>query len=108
MSETILGETKNGRLIVLVQVAGPNPYATGGAVITVASVGEIDAVLSITNEDGYKVEPGEATIAGNVITVPVRFNGYACTGAPNSVRGYEVLNGSSLAATTFSLIVIGQ
>lgn len=108
MGETIIGQLADGRLLVEVSQAGPNPYATGGITINVASLGKIDAVLSVRNEDGYKTDPDEATISNNSILQPVRFHGYACTGAPNSTRGYEVLNGANLSATTFTAIVLGH
>lgn len=106
-TETIIGQTKDGRLIVYFETAGPSSYSSGGFNVTITTLKAVEKILHLGNNGGYRTEPAEATISGNTIKIPVRYYGYACPGAPACVLGWEVEDGRDLSGRKFSGIVVG-
>jgi hypothetical protein len=111
MVETILGELwykGKRRTLVHVTSAGPSSYSTGGFTVTVNSLKQVEKVLSISNNGGYKSDAGDASIGTganrNVVTVKVREYWYTCGGIDVAP---EVASGENLSGVTFSLVVIG-
>ena len=106
-TETIIGQTVDGRIIVYWENAGPASYSTGGFDVTVTSLKKVEKAIHIGNRSGYRTEPEEVTLAGNVITIPVHYHGYACPGAPICATGWEIPSARDLSKAIFSGIVIG-
>jgi len=78
MAEELLaniGELK----IIKVTTTGPSSYSSGGFTVRVSSAKEIKAVLTATNDGGYKVDEGKISIDANEMTVPVLYYDYDAT-----------------------------
>ena len=106
-TETIIGQTTDGRLIVYWENVGPASYATGGFTVTISSLKKVEAAVHVGNKSGYRTEPEEATLSANAIKIPVHYHGYACPGAPICATGWEIPSGRDLSKAAFSGIVIG-
>jgi len=105
-TETIIGQTKDGRLIVYFQNAGPASYAAGGPTITISSLRAVEKVVSIRNDKGYLTTPGNVVISGNTVKVPIYYHYFQCpVTCPTGAR--EVNNGTDLSGVTLSGIIIG-
>ncbi len=100
-TEKIMGQTKDGRILVYWENAGPVSYATGGFSVTIGTLREVEAVVNVGNVGGYRTESEEVTITDNSIKIPVHYYGYACPGAPACVTGWEVETGRSLSGYKF-------
>lgn len=105
-TELILGKTEDGRVIVYFENAGPSSYSSGGFDVPITSLRAVEKVVSISNDYGYRAEPGEASISGNTVTIKARYYYYACPTTCST--GWEVTDGSDLSGVTFSGIVIGH
>jgi len=112
MAETILGDIwykGKRRTLVHVTSAGPSSYAAGGFTVTVNSLRQVEKVLSVSNDGGYKSDAGDTSIGTganrNVVTVKAREYWYTCGGKDVAP---EVVDGENLSGVTFSLIVIGS
>lgn len=107
--EQVIGKTEDGRLIVYVEQAGPSSYSqTTELSITVKSLKKVERVLSMGNNAGYNVNPGEVTLSstyGNTFSVPVRYHYHACPVV--CATGWEVTATRDLSGVTFKGIVIG-
>ena len=107
-TETVIGQTTDGRLIVYWENAGPATYATGGFTVTITTLKGVEAVVNVGNNSGYRTEAEEVTKPeANSIKIPVHYHGYACPGAPICATGWEIPSGRDLSKATFSGIVIG-
>ena len=105
-TETIIGQTKDGRLIVYFESAGPSSYSAGGVSISITTLRSVEKVVSVRNDKGYLVSPGNVSISGNTITVPVYYHYFQCpVTCPTGAR--EVNTGTDLSGVTISGIVIG-
>jgi hypothetical protein len=105
-TETIIGQTKDGRLIVHFENAGPASYAAGGPTITISSLRAVEKVVSISNDKGYLTTPGNVVISGNTVKVPIYYHYFQCpVTCPSGAR--EVNAGVNLSGVTLSGIVIG-
>ena len=100
---TIIGQTVDGKIIVLVTTSGPASYdATNGFSISVDNVNRIDSVLFVHIDGGYKI--GDFSISGNTVTVRVHYYSYAATAAGPST---QVPAATDLSGTTITLVAIG-
>jgi len=106
-TEVVIGQTKDGRLIVYFEDAGPSSYSAGGFTITITTLRAIEKIVSLSNDGGFRTEPGHAIITNNSFKLPVFYYGYACPGTPVCVTGWEVTTGRDLSGVKFSGIVIG-
>jgi len=106
-TEKIIGQTKDGRIIVYWENRGPTSYATGGFSVSITTLREVEAVVNVGNDGGYRTESEEVTITDNSIKIPVHYYGYACPGAPICVTGWEVETDRNLGGYKFSGIVTG-
>lgn len=105
-TETIIGRTRDGRLIVYFEQAGPSSYSAGGFDITVTTLRKIEKVVSIRNNKGYLVSPGNITLSANKMTVPVYYHYFQCpVTCPTGAR--EVNAATDLSGVTFSGVCIG-
>jgi len=107
-TETIIGQTTDGRIIVYWENAGPASYSTNGFSVTINALRAVEKVVRIGNDSGYRTESEECSISGNTITIPVHYYAYACPGAPICATGWEIPSGRALDKTTFSGVVIGH
>jgi len=106
-TEELIGQTKDGRLIVYFENVGPASYVAGGFSVSITTLRKVERVINLGNDAGYRTEPEEVTITGNSIKIPVHYYGYACPGTPICVTGWEVTAGRDLSKNKFSGIVIG-
>lgn len=111
-TETILGQTEDGRTIVYFEDAGDASYTQAdNQTVTVNALSAIESVVQLDNDSGYRVASGESSLSTNTVTFPVRYYGYACPGAAGTEvcsTGFEVVGGSDLSNVTFNGIVIGH
>jgi len=107
--EVVVGKTVDGRLLVFFEQSGTSSYSSGGFDITIGSLKEIETVVYVGNNYGYRTEAAEAQerISNNKFTLPVHYYGYACPSAPACVTGWEVSSGTDLSHVTFYGLVIG-
>jgi len=96
---TNIGEMK----IIKVTTTGPSSYASGGFTVRVSSAKEIKAVLTATNDGGYKVDEGKISINANEITVPVLYYDYDAGGDGSAI---EVADATDLSGVNFDFIVL--
>ena len=107
-TETVIGQTTDGRLIVYWENVGPDSYTTGGFTVTITTLKGVEAVVNVGNNGGYRTEAEEVTKPeANQLKIPAHYYGYACTDAPICVTGWEVEVGKDLSHYKFSGIVIG-
>ena len=105
-TETVIGQTKDGRLIVYFENAGPDSYSAGGQSISISTLRAVEKVVTIGNDKGYLMSTGNISISGNVITVPWYYHYYQCpVTCPTGAR--EVNAGTDLSGATVKGIVIG-
>lgn len=106
-TEEIIGQTKDGRIILAFTDAGDDSYPTGGMTVTITKLKEIEKVVSIENNKGYMVSPGSVSVSNNALTVPVYYHYYQCpVTCPTGAR--EVNNGTDLSGVSFTGVVIGR
>ena len=67
--EVVVGKTVDGRLLVFFEQSGTSSYSSGGFDITIGSLKEIETVVYIGNNYGYRAEAAEAQerISNNMI-----------------------------------------
>lgn len=107
-TEEVIGRTEDGRVIVYFEDAGPSSYSLANNMsVSIGTLRAVERILELGNNGGYRVEPEEATISGNVISFPVRYYYYACPYQMCSM-GYEVPDEEDISATKFSGVVIGH
>ena len=104
MAETVIAQFPDGRFLVKATFSGPSSYSTGGFSQSITSFRKIEAVISISNDGGYKVDPAEITIGAGSITVKVREYYYTCGGPDAAI---EVASGKDLSGVTFQAILLG-
>jgi len=105
-TETVIGQTKDGRIIVYFENAGPASYSAGGFDVSIGTLRTVEKVLSIGNTGGYLTDIGKVSISGNTLTIPVYYHYFQCpVTCPAGAR--ECNATSDLSGTTFSGIVVG-
>jgi len=105
-TETIIGQTKDGRLIVYFEESGPSSYSAGGMSVSINSLRAVEKVISVSNDKGYLVTPGSVSVSGNSLTIPVYYHYFQCpVTCPTGAR--EVNAGTDLSGVTFKGIVVG-
>jgi len=104
--EEIIGQTKDGRLIVYFEQAGPASYSAGGFSVPIATLRKVEKIINLSNDGGFLMHPAKVTISGNSLTIPVYYHYFQCPVACPAV-GQEVATGSNLSAYNFKGIVIG-
>jgi len=105
-TETIIGQTKDGRLIVYFENAGPSSYSAGGQSISISTLRKVEKVLTIGNDKGYLMDPGAVTISGNTITVPWYYHYFQCpVTCPTGAR--EANENTDLSGATVKGVVVG-
>ena len=106
-TEEVIGQTKDGRILVYFENAGPASYATGGFSVSITTLRTVERVIRVGNNSGYRTESEESTITGNSVKIPVHYYGYACPGTPICATGWEIPAARDLSKATFSGVVIG-
>ena len=105
-TEVVIGQTKDGRLIVYFEDTGPSAYSAGGHSISIGSLRSVEKVVSVSNDKGYLTTPGSVTVSGNSVTVPVYYHYFQCpVTCPTGAR--EVTAGTDLSGVTIKGVVIG-
>jgi len=99
---TVIGQTADGKKIVLQTATGPASYTTGGFNVTINELDRVDAVLHISIDGGYKI--GSFTITGNTVKVVVHQYSYtSATDGPSA----EVPATTNLSTATVTIIAVG-
>lgn len=108
-TEEVIGQTKDGRLIVYWENLGPTSYTPGGFDVTINTLRKVERIVRIGNAGGFKTESEECTITGNAIKLPVHYYNHAlgCSAPVVCATGWEVRSGLDLHYFKFSGVVIG-
>jgi len=111
-TETVIGQTEDGRTIVYFTQTGGSSYTQAdNQSITITKLRSVEKVVNLDNDAGYRLSEGEASLSNNVITVPVKYYGYACPGAAGTEVcsvGFELVDGADISNVTISGICIGH
>ena len=105
-TETLIGQTKDGRLIVYFEESGPSSYSSGGFDVTITSLRKVEKIVDLSNDGGFLTHPAKVTISANKLTIPVYYHYFQCPVTCPAV-GWEVTAGRDLSSYTFKGIVIG-
>jgi len=111
-TEEVIGQTEDNRSIVYFEHTGPNSYSQAdNYTISINSLTQVERVMELDNDAGYRASEGEASLSGSDITAILRYYGYACPGASGTEvcsTGFEVVDGRDLSNVTFTGLVVGH
>jgi len=105
-TETVIGITKDGRIIVYFEQSGPSSYSAGGFDVSITSLRGVEKIIDLSSDGGYLLHPAKVSISGNTLTIPVYYHYFQCP-VTCPVVGWEVTSGRDLSDYKFKGIVIG-
>jgi len=105
-TEEIIGQTKDGRLIVYFEESGPSSYSSGGFSVSIGTLRKVERIVDLSNDGGFLTHPAKVTISGNSLTIPVYYHYFQCP-VTCPVVGWEVTEGRDLSAYKFKGVVVG-